>query len=71
MSARVTDAGREAAIAAQPEEGAPRLALAEWLDEHGDPDRAEFARAQCRRADMPPSESDWIGLRERQHRLGT
>ncbi len=25
----------------------PRLVFADWLDEHGDPDRAEFIRLQC------------------------
>jgi uncharacterized protein (TIGR02996 family) len=35
-----------AAIAAQPEEDTPRLAYADWLDEHGDHIRAEFIRVQ-------------------------
>src|SRR5689334_18621005 len=26
---------------------APRLVYADWLDEHGDPERAEFIRVQC------------------------
>src|SRR5262245_30857565 len=25
----------------------PRLVYADWLDEHGDPNRAEFIRVQC------------------------
>src|SRR5262245_31152087 len=29
-----------------PEEDAPRLVLADWLDDHGEADRAEFVRAQ-------------------------
>ncbi|HUR53172.1 MAG TPA: TIGR02996 domain-containing protein [Gemmataceae bacterium] len=39
-----------AAIAAQPAEDTPRLAYADWLDEHGDAAariRAEFIRVQC------------------------
>jgi uncharacterized protein (TIGR02996 family) len=32
----------------QPEEDLPRLALADWLDERGDAERAEFIRLQCR-----------------------
>ena len=36
-----------AAIAAAPEDDLPRLVFADWLDEHGEPERAEFIRAQC------------------------
>ncbi len=39
-----------AAIAAAPEDDLPRLVFADYLDEHGEPDRAEFIRAQVRRA---------------------
>ena len=35
-----------AAIAAHPEEDTPRLVYADWLDEHGQPLRAEFIRVQ-------------------------
>jgi uncharacterized protein (TIGR02996 family) len=35
-----------AAIAAHPEEDTPRLVYADWLDEHGQPVRAEFIRVQ-------------------------
>lgn len=38
------------AIAAVPDDDTARLAFADWLDEHGDPDRAEFVRLQIRRA---------------------
>ena len=34
------------AIAADPADDTVRLAFADWLDEHGDPDRAEFIRVQ-------------------------
>src|SRR5262245_45873464 len=37
-----------AAIAASPADDLPRLVFADWLDEHGDPDRAEFIRTQIR-----------------------
>jgi uncharacterized protein (TIGR02996 family) len=33
-------------IVAHPEEDAPRLIYADWLDEHGESDRAEFIRLQ-------------------------
>jgi uncharacterized protein (TIGR02996 family) len=30
-----------------PDDDGPRLVYADWLDEHGDPERAEFIRLQC------------------------
>jgi uncharacterized protein (TIGR02996 family) len=36
-----------AAILAHPDEDTPRLIYADWLDEHGHPERAEFIRLQC------------------------
>ena len=36
-----------AAIRAAPDDDAPRLVYADWLDEHGDSPRAEFIRVQC------------------------
>jgi uncharacterized protein (TIGR02996 family) len=38
------------AILANPDDDAPRLVYADWLDEHGDPDRAMFIRAQVQLA---------------------
>jgi uncharacterized protein (TIGR02996 family) len=35
-------------IAADPDDDTPRPAYADWLDENGDPDRAEFIRLQIR-----------------------
>src|SRR5688500_16170422 len=35
------------AIVDAPDDDAPRLVYADWLDDHGDADRAEFIRAQC------------------------
>jgi uncharacterized protein (TIGR02996 family) len=37
-----------AAIAANPHDDLPRLVFADWLEEHGDPERAEFIRTQIR-----------------------
>jgi uncharacterized protein (TIGR02996 family) len=39
-----------AAIAANPDDDTPRLAFADWLQEHGEDDRAEFIRLECERA---------------------
>lgn len=36
-----------AATLAHPDEDTPRLIYADWLDENGQPDRAEFIRIQC------------------------
>ncbi|MBN9121727.1 MAG: TIGR02996 domain-containing protein, partial [Planctomycetes bacterium] len=53
------------AIAADPADDTVRLAFADWLDEHDEPDRAEFIRLQINRArsgqepknpDLPPRE---------------
>jgi uncharacterized protein (TIGR02996 family) len=35
------------AICAAPDDDTPRLVAADWLEEHGDPDRAAFIRIQC------------------------
>src|SRR5262245_7712488 len=45
---------------ANPENDAPRLILADWLDEHGEHDRAEFIRLQCAASALPPW--DWRRL---------
>ena len=37
-----------AAVAADPGNDLPRLVYADWLDDHGQPVRAEFVRLQCR-----------------------
>jgi uncharacterized protein (TIGR02996 family) len=42
------------AILEEPDDDTPRLVYADWLDENGDPDRAEFIRLQLR----PPADSD-------------
>ena len=34
-------------IIASPEDDVPRLVYADWLQEHGQADRAEFIRVQC------------------------
>ena len=48
------------AIAETPDDDAPRLVYADWLEDHGRPDRARFIRlhvAWCRRdPDAPPDE---------------
>jgi uncharacterized protein (TIGR02996 family) len=41
------------AVLAAPDDDAPRLIYADWLDEHGRPERAEFVRVQCALARLP------------------
>jgi uncharacterized protein (TIGR02996 family) len=55
------------AIREHPGDDAPRLVYADWLDEHGDPDRAEFIRTQCRLAGLGEDDParDALELRER------
>jgi uncharacterized protein (TIGR02996 family) len=41
-------------IRATPDDDAPRLIYADYLEENGQPDRAEFIRVQCELATLPP-----------------
>lgn len=49
----LTHAAFLSAIAECPDDDAPRLIYADWLDDEGLPDRAELIRAQCRLARLP------------------
>lgn len=42
------------AIIASPRDDAPRLIFADWLEENGQNDRADFIRVQCDLAAIPP-----------------
>jgi uncharacterized protein (TIGR02996 family) len=44
------------AILDQPDDDAPRLVWADWLEEHGDPERATFVRLQCEWATIDPGD---------------
>jgi uncharacterized protein (TIGR02996 family) len=51
------------AIAAHPEEDTPRLMYADWLEENGRPDRAEFVRVQVELARFganDPTRRPWV-----------
>jgi uncharacterized protein (TIGR02996 family) len=41
------------AVIDEPDDDVPRLAYADWLDEHGQPDRAELVRVQLELARLP------------------
>jgi uncharacterized protein (TIGR02996 family) len=45
-----------------PDDDAPRLIYADWLDEQGECERAEFVRAQCRLATLPKYSPEWRRL---------
>jgi uncharacterized protein (TIGR02996 family) len=49
----VTEAAFLAAIIERPDDDVPRLVFADWLDEHGQPERAEFIRVQVELAALP------------------
>jgi uncharacterized protein (TIGR02996 family) len=60
-----------AAIHAHPDEDTPRLAYADWLDEHDRPERAAFIRLQCdpaRSADDPDEAEFLVAELEERHR---
>ncbi|MBO0698740.1 MAG: TIGR02996 domain-containing protein [Zavarzinella sp.] len=57
------------AVLAAPDDDAPRLIYADWLDEHGEPERAEFIRLQCAMDRIPPKTGRWRPLHDRTSRL--
>src|SRR5262245_35635466 len=57
------------AILEDPEDTGLRLVYADWLEEHGDADRAEFIRVQGRLGGMAEDDERWPGLEARQHAL--
>src|SRR5262245_34763715 len=57
------------AILDSPEDDAPRLVLADWLEEHGEPDRAAFIRVQCALARGVADPELMRRLRERSSQL--
>jgi uncharacterized protein (TIGR02996 family) len=57
------------AVREEPDEDGPRLVYADWLDEHDQPERAEFIRLQCRLAGKKLSAEKEKGLRKREQAL--
>jgi uncharacterized protein (TIGR02996 family) len=57
------------AILAQPDDDAPRLVYADWLEEQGDSARAEFIRVQVERARLPRWDARQVHLRLRERAL--
>src|SRR5262245_74448 len=57
------------AVLAAPDDDHLRLAFADWFEENGDAERAEFIRVQCRLAALPYATNEMRRLRERQKHL--
>lgn len=61
-------------IRENPDDDAPRLIFADWLEEHGDTARAEFVRLQCQLAQLPednPGHPDYPAWKAREYALLT
>lgn len=56
-------------IANNPDSPAARLVYADWLEEQGECDRAEFLRLDAELADMSPTEAAFLKLNARFHEL--
>jgi len=57
------------AVLDSPEDDAPRLIYADWLDEHGRGERAQFIRLQCAMDRVPAGTARWKPLFEKAQRL--
>ena len=64
-----TQAALYAGILAHPDEDAPRLVYADYIEEHGDRARAEFIRLQCRLATMNKWDEGYTAADARCRRL--
>jgi uncharacterized protein (TIGR02996 family) len=58
-----------AAVCANPDDDTPRLVFADWLEENGEPERAEFIRLQCELAGGLPPGPERSALVSRSHKL--
>jgi uncharacterized protein (TIGR02996 family) len=56
-------------ICESPDDDLPRLVYADWLDEHGRADRAEFIRVQCEAARLITYDDRHTKLRQRARKL--
>lgn len=56
-------------IAERPDDDTPRLVFADWLQDHGQDDRAELIRIQCRLARLEEEDPERYPLLNREHEL--
>jgi uncharacterized protein (TIGR02996 family) len=57
------------AVIEAPDDDAPRLVYADWLDDHGEPERAEFIRVQCELVRLPAGDPSRPDLERRERQL--
>src|SRR6516165_7948006 len=57
------------ALIEHPDDDIRRLVLADWLEEHGEPERAEFIRTQIELAKLPKTDKRRQVLEERETEL--
>ncbi|ADV60986.1 repeat-companion domain protein [Isosphaera pallida ATCC 43644] len=57
------------AILAAPDDDAPALIHADWLEENGQPERAEFIRLQIERSRLEETDPAFVALRRREFEL--
>src|SRR5262245_50285811 len=65
-----TDSAFRRSILESPDDDAPRLVYADWLDERGESDRAEFIRLQIRLARMDRADPDHRALKSVVDQIG-
>src|SRR5262249_62177187 len=58
-----------AAVCENPDDDAPRLVFADWCEEHGESERAEFIRGQLRLAAMDRNDPEREALDRRSSEL--
>ena len=56
-------------ILAEPDDDTPRLIYADWLEEHGDPNRADFIRVQIEHARLPRWDARQVRLQLHEREL--
>jgi uncharacterized protein (TIGR02996 family) len=69
MPAMTSDEAFLQAVIEAPDDDAPRLVYADWLEEHGQPERAEFIRVQCQLAKLARGDGGRKGLQVRERNL--
>jgi uncharacterized protein (TIGR02996 family) len=57
------------AILESPDDDTPRLVYSDWLEEHGQSDRAEFVRVQVALAGLPPDDQRQKELEAKERQL--
>jgi uncharacterized protein (TIGR02996 family) len=57
------------AILENPDDDSPRLIFADWLEERGDKERAEFIRVGCAKAQLAHDDPQRLMLHRREHEL--